>query len=275
MKKIKIKVFGTSANLGVGFDSFGIRFNIYNTYLFEESKYDELIGFKEEYQKDNLVLSSFKRFLKETNNEEINVRITEIEKAIPEERGLGSSSACIVAGVKAANYFLGNKYDLDTLINVATLIEGHPDNVLPALLGGLTAGFIDNEKVYYTKYKVSRKLHFSVLVPSFSLLTKEARGILPEVIAFKDAIDNLSKASNLGKLFEEGNIEKISAVTKSAVHEKYRLPLIQGTKKAKERIEDGKHIVLVSGAGPSLLVISSKNDDIEVEGFKTVKVKVK
>lgn len=275
MKKVLIKVPGTSANLGVGFDALGLALDLYNEYLFEESDEYELVNFLDDYKEDNLVLASYKRVFEVLGEEEIKVRITEVKEDIPVSRGLGSSAACIVAGVVGANNMLGNILDINALIDIATSIEGHPDNVLPCFLGGLTSGFISGGEVYYTNYDISKDLFFTILVPNFPLETKVARNALPEKIDFKDAMDNLAKAVNLPIMIASGDFIGIKKATRGAIHEKYRYPLITGAEKILYEVTDENHVVLISGAGPSLLVISDIDDEIRIsnENFKVIKVK--
>ncbi len=275
MKKVLIKVPGTSANLGVGFDALGLALDLYNEYLFEESDEYELVNFLDDYKEDNLVLASYKRVFEVLGEEEIKVRITEVKEDIPVSRGLGSSAACIVAGVVGANNMLGNILDINALIDIATSIEGHPDNVLPCFLGGLTSGFISGGEVYYTNYDISKDLFFTILVPNFPLETKVARNALPEKIDFKDAMDNLAKAVNLPIMIASGDFIGIKKAIRGAIHEKYRYPLITGAEKILYEVTDENHVVLISGAGPSLLVISDIDDEIRIsnENFKVIKVK--
>ncbi|MBO7535926.1 MAG: homoserine kinase, partial [Bacilli bacterium] len=223
----------------------------------------------------NLVLASYKRVFEVLGDEEIKVRITEVKEDIPVSRGLGSSAACIVAGVVGANNMLGNILDINALIDIATSIEGHPDNVLPCFLGGLTSGFISGGEVYYTNYDISKDLFFTILVPNFPLETIVARNALPEKIDFKDAMDNLAKAVNLPIMIASGDFYGIKKATRGAIHEKYRYPLITGAEKILYEVTDENHVVLISGAGPSLLVISDIDDDVKIsnENFKVIKVK--
>ena len=276
MRKIIIKVPATSANLGVGFDCLGLALNLYNKYQFEEASDFILEGFEEEYSKDNLVLSSYKRLFSEIDKDPIKVKITQLENNIPCCRGLGSSASCIVAGVIGANFMLGNIYNIDELIDFASMIEGHPDNVLPCFLGGLTSGLSDMGEIIYTKYDVSNKLFFKLLIPNFSLATSVARGALPSEVCFKEAMDNLAKAVSLPLLLSQGDFKALKVATRGGIHEKYRYPLIDGAEKLVYEITDEDNIVLISGAGPTLLVISQNDNDIELNNkdWKVVKVKI-
>lgn len=276
MKKVTIKTPATSANLGVGFDTMGLALNIFNEYSFEESSEYELKGFSKDHLENNLVLSSYKRLFKELDKEEIKVKITELKADIPIARGLGSSASCIVSGLLGANFMLGNILGIDEIIDLATLIEGHPDNVVPCLLGGLVTSFNNLGEVFFTKYKVSKNLFFTLLVPNFELETKVARSSLPKDVSLSEMVDNMSKAANLPVIFSSGNFYALKAATRNAFHEKYRYPLIKGAEKIRYEIEDENHIVLISGSGPSLIVISSENDEVSFESkdYKIIKTSI-
>lgn len=277
--KARIKVSASSANLGVGFDSLGISLNIYNIYEIETSTKFELIGFNG-YEENNLMVASYKRLFKEKNIEIIPIRINQIECNIDIARGLGSSASLIVAGIISASLVIKEKYNIDIdkneLLKVATLIEGHPDNVAPALFGGLVASSISNNNIYYQKYEVSSKLYFYLLIPNFSLETQLARDAISKTISFDDYKDNLSKAILLPKAFASGDIKMIKNLTANAIHEKYRYPLIKGGLNLKEKLEDKESVVLISGSGPTLVLISSKERNIKLldSDYRVVEARV-
>ena len=107
-------------------------------------------------------------------------------------RGLGSSSACIIAGLVGANKMLGDPLTKDDLVDLAAQIEGHPDNTAPALLGGIVTAVFDGRKVHWVKQEVFTKLKFVAIIPDFELKTEEARACLPKEVSHKDAVYNLS-----------------------------------------------------------------------------------
>lgn len=119
------------------------------------------------------------------------LRITQ-RNDIPMARGLGSSSACIVAGILGANALLGNKLTSRQMLTLATAIEGHPDNVAPAMLGGFVTSVYDEGQVYSVKKNIDEQLAFAAFVPDFRLLTSKARAALPDMVSHKDAVYNLS-----------------------------------------------------------------------------------
>jgi len=146
-ESLTIRVPATSANLGPGFDTLGIALSLYNTFVFTPADVDSVSGCKPEYSgKDNLTLRSFRFAARKIGLECPGIHI-EHQCEVPDARGLGSSSTCIVAGVAAAFAMAGRGDDKQAILDMATEIEGHPDNVAPAILGGLTVSVMENEQV--------------------------------------------------------------------------------------------------------------------------------
>jgi homoserine kinase len=181
---------------------------------------------------------------------------------IPMTRGLGSSSACIVAGLIGANALLKNPCSREELLTIAAGIEGHPDNVAPALLGGLVASCIQDGRVYSVKKEISPMLEFGVFVPDFELATEKARAALPKQVVHKDAVYNLSRAALCQAALCEGRLDLLPVVTGDRLHQPYRLPLIPGGEDIFElALECGAAAVCISGAGPSILaVVEGRNE---------------
>ncbi len=269
---IKIKVPATSANLGPGFDCLGMAFGLYNSFIFEESNEFMLEGFDIRYQNDNLALSSYLEVFKYLNIEPIKVKIIMAEQEVPTSRGLGSSATCIVAGVLAAKYFLGEKISTGTCFNIASNIEGHPDNIAPAMFGGLIASFKNDEVYEYVKYDVSKELNFNVLVPNFELSTHEARSVLPTSLTYKDIVYNTARVANIPTAFEKGNISLIIKLLSDKMHEPYRMGLIKQSAEIKKLAHELNCSFCISGAGPSLLIISDYDVSNKFNEYKNWKV---
>ncbi len=270
---IKIDVPATSANLCVGFDTLGIAFNIYNSFEFIKSDYDDVSSFAKEYQENNMVLSAYKSFFEEYKITYIPVKISLVKQDVPTERGLGSSATCIVAGVMAANIISGKNLPSEKLLDLCAKIEGHPDNVLPALIGGLCAAFKGDFEYHYVRYLVSKELKFYSLIPDFSLKTSLSRSVLPNTYKRSDVVHNLARIVNLPYAFECGDMELIKAIMDDKIHEPYRLGLIDNANKVKEYFKNGA--VCISGAGSCLLLVTK--DEIKedlIYGFRIKKVEV-
>lgn len=275
--KATIKVPCSTANLGSAFDSSGIALSLYNIFTFEQSEKDELVNFIGKPE-NNLVLNSYKALFRKLNKKYVPVKITLNECNIPFSRGLGSSASCIVAGVVGANYMLKNVATEKEIISLITELEGHPDNVAPCYLGGLVSSIAVNNEVICVKCDISKNLNFYALIPDFELSTKKAREVLPKTISFKDAIYNLSRTAILHNAFSTGDINKIKIVLDDKLHEQYRYPLIKGGAKVKKYLEEKGFAVAISGAGPTILAISSDKelleDYVKYDGitYKTIKL---
>lgn len=273
MNMLKIKVPATSANLSVGFDTLGIALNIYNEFTFEANNVDDVEAFDAKFRNDNMVLNSYKHFYQYYKIDYIPVKIIPTCIDIPSSRGLGSSASCIVAGVMAANIISGLKLPAAELLDLCALIEGHPDNVLPALIGGLCAAFKTNGKYYFKKYCPSDSLKLYSLIPPFELKTELSRSVLPQMYKREDVVANLSRIVNLPSAFIDGDIELIKAIFDDKIHEPYRYKLIEHSLDVKKYFNE--YAVSISGAGSSLLVIGVKDINIkEIYDFKIRKVLV-
>jgi len=260
---IKIKVPATSANLGPGFDSIGIALTLYNTLRLEE--WDDVVsetvgGINSPIEKDNLIVQTIRDFYKNVGKKFTGVRITQ-EINIPMTRGLGSSSACIVAGVYAANKFLGDIMSEKELIDYAVNIEGHPDNIVPAAAGGLIISATEGEKTEFIKHDISDDISFAAFIPQFEMKTSFARKILPTQVTLSDAIYNISRASLLTAAFIKGDYEKLRIAMQDVIHQPHRLPLIAGCEEIFKLSEElGAYASYLSGAGPTIISIINKDN---------------
>lgn len=271
---IKVKVPATSANLGPGFDALGIAFTLYNEFGFEKSDKLETVDFQGRYAnpKYNLVCTSYVKVFEELNIPVIPVKVYMLDQNVPTSRGLGSSATCIVAGVLAAKYFIGDKVSYDFAFQIASRIEGHPDNIAPAMFGGMIASYVKNDKFKHIRYDVSDRIRLNVLVPNFELSTSKARGVLPKVLPYKDIVYNTSRIANLPYAFVNGDLELLSELMDDKMHEPYRMPLIEGAEEIKKVAQSKGYAFAISGAGPSLLVISSNDIEGVFDEFKNYTV---
>ena len=229
--KIKVSVPATSANIGSGFDALGLAVTLYNTVTFEESEVLDISsadGTRIPRGESNLVYRSAKGLFEKVGKQIPPLKITQTNP-IPMARGLGSSSACIIAGLLGANRMLGDVLNTQELLTLATSIEGHPDNVAPALLGGLTSSVFEDGKVYSVKRNVDETLCFAAIVPDYKLLTEAARAALPKEVSHKDAVYNLSRAALVPAAFCEGRHDLLAIATEDKLHQPYRMPLMPGS----------------------------------------------
>ena len=168
---IKIQIPATSANLGAGFDALGLALNYYNYVNIEEADgifIESLDGTDIPKDETNLVYDTAKTLFDICGKPLNGLKIQQLNN-IPMARGLGSSSACIIAGLVGANQLLGEPMGLDDLVNLSAQIEGHPDNTAPALLGGIVTAVFDGKCVHWVKQEVYTTLKFVVVIPLFPL----------------------------------------------------------------------------------------------------------
>ena len=265
IKKIRITTPATTANLGSGFDFLGLALTKYNVFEFEESDYDQEIGF--ECVGNNIVKKCFKKLVRKYGNRDINMKITMVENGIPVARGLGSSASAIVAGCVAANYFLGNIIDENTLINEMIKFEGHPDNVLPCFKGGMISTISGTS--YYYKHNVNNDLVFNVLIPGYKVRTEDARKALPKEYSLSDVTFDASRAMLLPKAFELGDMSLIKKVTEDKIHEPYRKSFIREWDRVINSIKGFDAKLNISGSGPTMLLISKEINNEKI--LNTVK----
>ncbi|MBU5268655.1 homoserine kinase [Clostridium cochlearium] len=260
---LEIKVPGTSANFGPGFDSLGVALNIYNKFYVEETEKGLYIeGCEEKYRNDkNLFYVSMKKVFDKFGYNIKGLKI-KIESDIPESRGLGSSASCIVGGVMAANGFIGNKLSKEEILEISTEIEGHPDNVAPSIFGGMTVVVKDENKIYHDKINIDENINFYALIPDFVLSTKESREVLPKTIDYKDGVFNVGRVALMIASLVSGNHENLKIAFEDRLHQPYRKTLIENydnvIKKCKK---NGALGTFLSGAGPTIMALTDKNNE--------------
>ena len=260
MKKVTIRVPATSANLGAGFDAAGIAFTLYNMFSFE--KLDGGLQFENVdprfANEKNLAYLAYRTVCDEIGVPAA-VKITNEETGVPVSRGLGSSATLLAAGALAANTLHENALPAEKIFEICNRLEGHPDNVAPALYGGLCLSLLDGETPITVKYPVSEKLFFTAVIPDFEVSTHDARGALPAEVPFADAVFNLSRAALLSPAFASGDGRLITLVTKDALHEQYRKKLFRNVCDVeKAAYNEGALTFIISGAGSTCLCISEK-----------------
>ncbi|MDO6354860.1 homoserine kinase [Caloramator sp. CAR-1] len=269
---VKVRVPATTANIGPGFDCLGIALDLYCYIEVEEIEKGLVIeGCDDKFKgEDNLIYKSMKRIFESASYSPRGIKI-KVDSKIPISRGLGSSAACIIGGLLAANELVGRVYSKEEILNIATQIEGHPDNVTPALLGGMTAAIYERDRVYYNKIKVADRFKFYALIPQFTVSTEKARKVLPKVIDYKDAVFNIGRVSLLITSFIEGN-DNIKIACRDKIHEDYRKELIRGFDTIKEKCLDlGSLAVFISGSGSTLMAIVDKeNTDFKAKIEKDI-----
>ena len=263
MGVVRVNIPATSANLGSGFDSLGMALTLYNTIEVEEREAGLEIfsadGTQIPTDQSNLVYRTLKKVYEDCGAPLPGFSIRQLNE-IPMARGLGSSSACIAGAVTAANELLGRPLSLQEMLDAAVREEGHPDNVMPAFLGGFVAAVWEEGHVSYIRREV-KGLEFAALIPDFQLLTSEARAALPPNVLHRDAVYNLSRAALAAAAFCTGEYDLLTTACKDRLHQPYRLPLIdQGEALFRLAENSGATAWFISGAGPTILAVVREGD---------------
>lgn len=258
-----VQVPATTANLGPGYDLLGLALNQYNRLTFRLSDHYQMRCSgphgKIQYRLDakNLVWQGVERVYREMG---VPMPCFAVDQwvAIPPARGMGSSSSAIVAGLFAANLWLGQPLSKTELLPFATEIEGHPDNVAPALLGGAIMNFPQGEQPF-CHLPIPDNLYFGVCVPRFTLKTKTARQVIPQSVPLNHALQNLSYLGALLVGFQTGQHALIAQGLDDTLHQPYRQSLVPGMADIIQWAKtNGALGCVLSGAGPSLLVIGDR-----------------
>lgn len=259
----KIQIPATSANLGAGFDALGLALTYYNYVEMEESDTIDISssdGLDIPTDEKNLIYISAKDLFNVCGKKLNGLKLIQTNN-IPMARGLGSSSACIIAGLVGANKMLGNPLTKDDLVDLSAQIEGHPDNTAPALLGGIVTAVFDGRKVHWVKQEVFTKLKFVSIIPDFELKTEQARACLPKEISHKDAVYNLSRAALFSASLLTGKFENLRTAVHDRLHQPYRMELIPHCREVFDiAYTHGAYGAYISGAGPTIMAIVDEDN---------------
>ena len=267
MSKVKVRVPASSANLGPGFDSLGLALSLYNYIEAEETKSGLEIEILDEQTKEflptdekNLVYKSMKYLFDAAEYKASGLKLT-LKNEVPVTRGLGSSSACIVGGLVAANELCGKKFSQREIITMATKLEGHSDNVTAACLGGFTVSVFDKSEVFYYSHKIEGDIKCLALIPDYAVTTQKARNTLPGYYPKRDVAFNISHAALLVASIVSGKYENLLCAIDDRVHEPYRKVFIDGYQKLYNKLKAyGALGTFISGSGPTLTSIVEADD---------------
>ena len=253
---IKIRVPATSANLGPGFDCLGLALDIWNEISFEEADSIDYQVTGEGAERLNrrpksLLTDSFKRVYEICGKQLKGVNI-QAHNSIPLNSGLGSSAAAIVAGIFGANELLGGPLDIGALLKLAADIEGHPDNVAAALLGGLVISLSAQGQILTRKFDDLPPLNIIIVKPDVHWQTHVARSVLPEKVSRIDAVFNIAHALLVVDALRTGDLDLLLHAMDDRLHQPYRLNHIPGGLIAFAIAREFGAAAL-SGAGPSII----------------------
>jgi homoserine kinase len=270
---VSIQVPATTANLGPGFDCLGAALTLYNQFQFTVTSTSdnqptlkiEVEGLEaERVQRDerNLVYRAFCYFFEQLHQTVPSIHLN-IGLSVPLARGLGSSATAIIGGLMGANALVGSPLSQGELLNFAIALEGHPDNVAPALLGGCQLSTLNETSQEWTVCPIqwAPSIVPIVAIPDFELSTQAARDVLPQKCSYADAIFNIAHLGLLIKGLETGREDWIQVALQDRLHQPYRTGLIRGFEQVRSiAIQSGAQELVISGAGPTLLALSGPQE---------------
>lgn len=264
---VRVRVPATTANLGPGFDALGMALDLWNETIWTSASDHQIQATITGEGADVLptdatnpiiaaALSLYHRVGAPCNG----LKVHCINR-IPLGSGLGSSSAALLSGLLGANALLGEPFSREEILKMAIEMEGHPDNVAPAMLGGLVVSILHDGRVVSIKLPARAQrspIRATVVLPNVDFPTEYARSILPRTVDRQDAIHNISRSVLVVEALRTGDLEMLGKAMDDRLHQPYRLPLIPGALSAMEAARQaGAAAVALSGAGPSLIAFST------------------
>lgn len=276
--KVSVKVPATTANFGSGFDCIGMALPIYNYITIEEtvlpgtgieiniiSETDDDDDLAIEHiprDENNIIYKAVELLYNSIGQSPSELKIN-IKSQIPIAKGLGSSASIIVGGLLAANELLNKPADEAALLSIATEVEGHPDNVTPAITGGLVLTSLEEDgSVIYKKLPWPEEWHLTICIPDYELATDISRSVLPKEVPMKDATFNSKRTAMLVQALYTKDAELMKLALQDKLHQPYRTKLVPGLQDIIDNLRHEENVLgcVLSGAGPSILIISQKNN---------------
>lgn len=256
-----VRVPATSANVGVGFDCLGIALDLTATFLMAPAERLEIVGCEERFRgEDNLVWQSYLATCARLGVEAVPLHIT-ILSPIPLSGGLGSSSACVIAGIAGAMALVGGGFDRARALELACAEEGHPDNVAPALLGGLVSSFVDGDRTTSTRMDVADNLRFVAIAPPYEVRTADARRVLPDEVTRETAVWQMGRVVATVRALETGDAALLGAACHDRLHEPYRARLIPDYEPLRAAaLGAGACAFMISGSGSTMLAVADGDE---------------
>lgn len=256
--QICVRVPATSANVGVGFDCLGIALDMIATFTCAPSTDGQLhiSGCERRFcGSDNLVWTSYQHACDAIGVPQHLLSIT-IDSPIPLTGGLGSSSACIVAGIAAAYALADLPLDRAAMLRLATSLEGHPDNVAPAILGGLVSTFSERGRVWPLRFDIADNLRFVAIIPPYEIRTAEARRVLPREVPLSTAVWQTGRCVAMVEALTSGDAALLAACAHDRLHEPYRAKLIPDFEALRgASLSAGASAFFISGSGATTIAV--------------------
>lgn len=275
---VRVKVPATSANIGPGFDSFGIALQIYDDLTARAITGATSVEVHGEgadtvpTDDSHLVVRAIRMGLEYAGASQVGIELV-CQNRIPHGRGLGSSAAAVVAGLLIARGFIDQPEILDdhAVLALATEFEGHPDNAAPAIHGGITISYTDDDGAQTVGLTAHPDLAPVVFVPQFQLATRTARSVLPASVPHADASFNVSRAALLVIALTK-QPDLLWAATEDRLHQEYRSQVMVKSKQLMAQLRQAGVPAVISGAGPTVLAFGPIPEDLDSlgEGFAQI-----
>jgi len=265
---VQISVPATSANLGPGFDTLGLAIDLRNEITIKPSKFLSLSTRGEgasnsRIKKNSLFMHVFnEQFKILTGSKKVSFRF-EFTNRIPISRGLGSSSAVIVAAITGAHLAAGVKVNKRKILNLALKYEPHPDNITPAVMGGFNVACLEQGKVYSKKRKLPSYLRAVLVVPSKTISTQRSRNVLPKHYSKEELVYSLSRAAYMTALFMSESWDQLRIASKDKIHQDRRMqimPILYDVQQT--ALENGALMSTLSGSGSTFFNLAYADDAI-------------
>ena len=263
-QSVTIKIPATSANMGPGFDCLGIALDIWNVVSVElGARGVDISGYGEDdlpHDSSNMVLASAERVFRELGEPVPEMRVR-CHNDIPTARGLGSSSAALVGGLMAGSALNGDPLSRNDLLQIAARVEGHPDNVAPAIYGGMRIAALENGVVTSAPVPVPPELSAVLYIPSVAMPTDEARGLLGAEVSRADAVFNIARAALLVRAMATGDLRHLRIATDDRLHQPARQTIFFPMKNIiRAALGAGALGAFLSGAGSTVLAFAVEKE---------------
>jgi homoserine kinase len=267
-RKVSARIPASTTNLGPGFDVLGLALQLYSTVTLEitgTTTEVEISGVdvdKIPSTSEHIAFRAVESVFQRSGVQKPKGLKLSIANGIPAIRGLGGSGTAILGGLLTANALCGNPFSRSDILNFATTIEGHPDNVAASLYGGMVISVQEEKHIHTIQLACDPTLHVVLAIPEFTLSTQKARNVLPKTIDFTDAIYNISRSSLLVASIATGKLDMLRVAMKDKLHQPYRSSLIPGFDDVVEAATSaGALSIALSGAGPTIAAYCLNNTD--------------
>lgn len=258
---VTLRVPATTSNMGPGFDTFGCAFALYNRFTLTPAEETRIVGSDPAFAgEENPFLTGFCEACKKAGVKPPAIQV-EMETAIPSSGGLGSSASLLVGGIGGANRLLALGMTKQEIAELASRLEGHPDNAVPAVFGGFRAALLNENTLWHTAYPLSSHWRFCALIADFTISTRRSRALLPARISRTDALFNSSRAALLPAALAGEDPAFLTEILRDRLHEPYRLPAIPDSVTLRSLVTElGACGFFLSGSGSTCMAVYTEED---------------